>query len=86
MTAHKAQGQTLHKVIVDLESCRGTESPYVMISRVTSLEGLLILRSFKFSKIKCHQSQDTRQEFRRLDMLRLHTIAKIGSSEEQTKA
>ena len=59
MTAHKAQGQTLHKVIVDLESCRGTESPYVMISRVTSLEGLLILRSFKFSKIKCHQSQDT---------------------------
>ena len=86
MTAHKAQGQTLHKVIVDLESCRGTESPYVMVSRVTSLEGLLILRSFKFSKIKCHQSQDTRQEFRRLDMLRLRTIAKIGSSEEQTKA
>ena len=43
MTAHKAQGQTLNKVIVDLESCRGTESPYVMVSHVTSLNGLLIL-------------------------------------------
>ena len=86
MTAHKAQGQTLNKVIVDLENCKGTESPYVMVSRVTSLNGLLILRPFKFSKIKCRQSQDTRQEFRRLNMLRLHTIAKIGSSEEQKKA
>jgi len=83
MTAHKAQGQTLNKVIIDLESCKGTESPYVMVSRVTSLNGLLILRPFKFSKIKCHQSQDTRQEFRRLNILRLHTIAKIGSSEER---
>lgn len=44
MTAHKAQGQTLEKVVVDLECCRGTESPYVMISRVTSLNGLLLLQ------------------------------------------
>lgn len=86
MTAHKAQGQTMNKVIIDLESCRGTESPYVMVSRVTSLEGLLILRPFKFSKIKCHQSQDTRKELNRLNRLRLHTIAKIGTSEEQKKA
>jgi len=83
MTAHKAQGQTLDKVIIDLESCKGTESPYVMVSRVTSLNGLLILRPFKFSKIKCHQSQDTRQEIKRLNRLRLRTIAKIGTSEEQ---
>ena len=62
MTAHKAQGQTFRKVIIDLESCRGTESPYVMVSHVTSLKGLLILRPFKFSKIKCHQSQTTREE------------------------
>ena len=59
MTAHKAQGQTFNKVIIDLESCKGTESPYVMVSHVTSLNGLLILQTFKFSKIKCHQSQDT---------------------------
>ena len=46
MTAHKAQGQTMKKVLVDfkLESCKGTESPYVMVSQVASLEGLLILR------------------------------------------
>ena len=46
MTAHKAQGQSLPNVIIDLQSCRGTESPYVMVSRVTSLDGLLILRNF----------------------------------------
>lgn len=27
MTPHKAQGQTLAKVIIDLECCNGTESP-----------------------------------------------------------
>ena len=33
MTAHKAQGQTLnHIIIIDLESCKGTEAPYVMVS------------------------------------------------------
>jgi len=43
MTAHCAQGQTMEHVIIDLQSCRGTEAPYVMISHVCSLEGLLIL-------------------------------------------
>ena len=43
MTAHHAQGQMMDCVIVDLQSCRGTEAPYVMISRACSLEGLLIL-------------------------------------------
>jgi hypothetical protein len=46
MTAHKSQGQSLEKVIVDLESCRGTEAPYVMVSRATSLDGLLVYRAF----------------------------------------
>lgn len=86
MTAHKAQGQTLNKIIIDLESCRGTESPYVMVSRVTSLEGLLILRPFKLSKIKCHQSQDTQKEINRLNRLRLQTITRIGTFEEKKKA
>lgn len=43
MTAHKAQGQSLPNIIIDLQSCQGTESPYVMVSRVTLLDGLLIL-------------------------------------------
>jgi hypothetical protein len=86
LTAHKAQGQTMEKVLVDLESCKGTESPYVMISRVTSLKGLLILRPFKSSKIQCRLSEDTRKEFRRLEKLRLHTIVETGTTEEKAAA
>ncbi|KAJ7092165.1 hypothetical protein C8R44DRAFT_587366, partial [Mycena epipterygia] len=69
MTAHKAQGKTLDAVIVDLESTSGTESPYVMLSRATSLAGVFILRPFKQRVIKRRPSQDVREEFRRLDML-----------------
>ncbi|KAJ3719269.1 hypothetical protein C8R42DRAFT_539950, partial [Lentinula raphanica] len=69
MTAHKAQGGTYQRVILDIESCTGTEKPYVMISRVKSLEGLVILRPFSRSKIMCRQSQDVRQELRRLQQL-----------------
>jgi hypothetical protein len=29
MTAHKAQGKTMDAILIDLESTRGTESPYV---------------------------------------------------------
>jgi len=43
MTAHRAQEQTLDTVIIDLQSCRGTEAPYVMASHACSLNGLLIL-------------------------------------------
>jgi hypothetical protein len=86
MTAHKAQGQTLTKVVVDLESCSGTESPYVMISRVRSLDGLLILRPFSKQKITSRQSEDTRREMRRLELLRLETIMKLGTAEESAIA
>ncbi|KAG2361138.1 hypothetical protein BDR07DRAFT_1182013, partial [Suillus spraguei] len=75
ITAHKSQGQTLEKVIVDLGSkwCRGAEKPYVMISRVTSLQSLFILRPFNYSKICSHPSQDIRREMLRLDILNLKT-------------
>lgn len=86
MTAHKAQGQTMTNVVVDLESCKGTEAPYVMISRVKSLDGLLILRPFKRQKIQCRQSEDVRREMRRLEFLRLHTITEFGTAEESAGA
>ncbi|KDQ54426.1 hypothetical protein JAAARDRAFT_108469, partial [Jaapia argillacea MUCL 33604] len=73
MTAHKAQGQSLHHVIVDLQSTRGTEAPYVMVSRATCLKGLLILRPFNRAKICSRQSQETREEMNRLNVLRLKT-------------
>ncbi|KAI9064824.1 hypothetical protein FKP32DRAFT_1532866, partial [Trametes sanguinea] len=73
ITAHKSQGQTFDRVIVDLAGCTGTEAPYVMLSRATSLNGVLILRPFSFNKISCRMSEDVRNEMRRLETLRLKT-------------
>lgn len=69
--AHWAQGQSMEKVIVDLQSCRGTKSPYVMVSRATSLDGLLILCPFQQKKITCALSQDACAEKNRLYQLSL---------------
>jgi hypothetical protein len=75
ITAHKAQGRTMDKVIVDLNSCIGTEAVYVMVSRCTSLKGLMILRPFPIQKITTHRSQEARDEFGRLDRLNTQTRA-----------
>ncbi|PBK96248.1 hypothetical protein ARMGADRAFT_859653, partial [Armillaria gallica] len=69
MTAHKAQGQTLTSAIIDFASCHRTEPPYVMASRVKSLDGLLILQPFKIEKIQRCQSEDYRNEQKRLRVL-----------------
>lgn len=82
MTMHKAQGQTMEKVIIDIEGVRGTEAPYVMVSRVTSLDGLLILRDFRKEKINCRPSEDLQLEYQRLENLKLDTIYEIGSPHE----
>ena len=58
MTAHKLQGQTLNKAIIDLDLCHGPEAPYVMVSHVRSINDLLILQPFDFNKVRCHLSQD----------------------------
>ncbi|KAF8060235.1 hypothetical protein FPV67DRAFT_1355499, partial [Lyophyllum atratum] len=73
MTAHRAQGQTLHHVIVDFESCYGTEAPYVMASRASSLDGLVILRPFRAAKLQVRLGEDARAEKRRMEVLRLRT-------------
>lgn len=86
MTAHKAQGQTLDYVIADLQSCRGTEPAYVMASRATSLDGLLILRDFSRSKIQSNRSGDARNEANRLELLRMKTNLEHGSADEKNYA
>ena len=58
ITAHKSHGLSLDRVVVDLESCSGLESPYVMVSRVRSLDGLMVLQPFRHSKISCALQQD----------------------------
>lgn len=80
MTAHKSQGQTMEKAIVDLESCRGTEAPYVMVSRVKSLEGLLVFRPFNMKKIRCNASEDMRKEEGRLKTIHDSTVHRITSN------
>jgi hypothetical protein len=86
MTAHKAQGKTMDAIVVDLESTCGTESPYVMISRATSLDGVFILRPFWKKVIQCCPSQDVRNEFKRLDVLAHQTKMKYGTPDEASEA
>jgi len=76
----------MQQAIIDLQSCYGTESPYVMLLQVTSLEGLAILRPFDKWKIQCQQSEDSRRETRRLDFLRMHTIIQHGNESESASA
>lgn len=86
MTAHKSQGQTLDKAVIDLTTCHGTEAPYVMISRVRRLDDLLILRPFAFSRIKCRMSQDSRREQDRLRYHNLTTTIGFGDTNERHEA
>lgn len=81
ITAYKSQGMSLDQVVVDLESCSGSESPYVMISRVKSLNGLLILRPFRISKITCNMGEDVREELKRQRLLELVTLARHGDGD-----
>ncbi|KAF6753110.1 hypothetical protein DFP72DRAFT_849477 [Ephemerocybe angulata] len=51
MTVHKAQSRTLDKVLVDLKNTRSTAEPYVMLSRVRTLDQLFILRPFDWANL-----------------------------------
>ncbi|EMD36313.1 hypothetical protein CERSUDRAFT_37238, partial [Gelatoporia subvermispora B] len=73
LTVHKAQGQTFSNVFADVQGCSGTDQPYVMLSRLKSLAGLVILRPFRRAKISCQFSQDTRRELDCLDVLAVRT-------------
>jgi hypothetical protein len=86
MTAYKAQGKTLDACVVNFTGCFGTEPPYVMVSRATSLEALIILTPFPISKISCHESQDVREEMRRAGYLDLTTTVSYGTAAEASNA
>ena len=81
VTAHKSQGLSLDNVVVDLQSCSGSESPYVMISRVKSLQGLMVLQPIHRSKISCNLQQDVRDKLKRQCLLKLGTLAQHGNGE-----
>ncbi|KAF5335144.1 hypothetical protein D9611_010826 [Ephemerocybe angulata] len=67
-TDYKSQGRTLERAIVDLASAK-QQGVYVMLSRVTTLRGLLILRWFPEDKILQEMSGELRDEIARLDSL-----------------
>ena len=46
-----------------------------MISRVKSLDGLLVLRPFRQSRISCAVQQDVCDELKRQQLLELATLA-----------
>ncbi|KAJ3546688.1 hypothetical protein NMY22_g1957 [Coprinellus aureogranulatus] len=71
-TDYKSQGRTLTRAIIDLASSRG-QGIYVMLSRVTTLDGLLILRWFPQTKILQRTSGELREELQRLDRLDAET-------------
>ncbi|KAK8091740.1 mitochondrial DNA helicase [Apiospora hydei] len=53
LSIHKAQGQTLHRVKVDLDRVFETGQTYVALSRTRSMEGLQVL-NFHPSKVTAH--------------------------------
>lgn len=84
MTVHKAQGLTLDKVVVDLSGCKGTESPYVMLSRVRKLDDVAILRPFSIDKITGGLSKDLEQELTRLQGLHDETVSWLTGTASST--
>lgn len=53
LSIHKAQGQTLHRVKVDLGRVFETGQAYVALSRATSIGGLQVL-NFHPNKVTVH--------------------------------
>ena len=80
--AHKSQGKTLPTVIVDIQSCRGTVSVYVMLLRVTLIDHLRILRPFNIKKIQCCPSEDTQRETQRLSILQMKSWSHTATTSE----
>ncbi len=76
---YKCQGRSLSHAIVDLCGCRSLQSAYVMLSRVSCLNNLGVLRWFSPNKIESTLKPQFRREFERLDMLAKKTKTKMSS-------
>ena len=72
-TDYKSQGRSLDSAIIDPASASTLQGVYVMLSRVRSLSGLIILRPFKPDKIEQRMSQELRNELIRIDTLDTET-------------
>ena len=74
----------MEKAIIDIESCSSLQSLYVMLSRVKSLDGLLILRPFKKSRLQKNKRKDRDElniELKRLRLLSTTTMLTFPPSD-----
>ena len=80
-TDYKSQEKSLNKAIVDIESAHSLQGVYVMLSRVRTLDGLLVLRPFVASRVCRRLSQELREELERID--RLSEATRVRFEREQ---
>lgn len=69
ITTHKSQGQTLPKIVIDLNMPPGAvevASAYVPLSRVKKLEDLVILQDFSVDVLRVKPSKGQTDELKRL--------------------
>ena len=88
ITAHAAQGATIEPCIIDLTDVSGSTtidhaSNYVLLSRVTALKNLLILREFDLNVMKPTFKTDMWKEWQRLIALSTKTNVKYKNLFEQ---
>ena len=72
ITTHKSQGQTLRKIVIDLNMPPGTvevASAYVPLSRVQQLADLVILQDFNISALQVKPSKGQLAELNRLALI-----------------
>ena len=72
ITTHKSQGQTLPKIIIDLNMPPGmveVASAYVPLSRVKQLADIAILRDFDISALRIKPSKGQMDELSRLSVI-----------------
>lgn len=72
ITTHKSQGQTLPKIVIDLNMPPGiveVASAYVPLSRVQQLTDLVILRDFSINALRVKPSKGQIAELKRLTVI-----------------
>lgn len=79
-TDYKSQGRSLDSAIVDPASASTLQGVYVMLSRLRTLDGLVILRPFNSAKLEQRLSQELRKELKRLDELDATTCTNFVST------
>ena len=82
ITTHKSQGQTLHKISIDLVMPPGpieVASAYVPLSRVKRLDDLVIIRPFEFTALQVKPSAAQLEELTRLNKIAKNTQKNFSS-------